>query len=74
MKEKLLELLHNIPEEILGTAELADYLIKNGIVVCKHCEECDNYKPSTIREYYGWCSIWGSVVRGSGFCHHGERK
>ena len=73
MKQKLLELLHNIPEEILGTAELADYLMNNGVTVCTHCEKCIHYTQSKIRDYYGWCLLWGAAVRNNGYCHNAER-
>lgn len=39
-----------------------------------HCQECDYYDPSSIREYYGWCNMWNAAVRKTGYCHNGERR
>lgn len=38
------------------------------------CKECKSYDPGYIRRDHGWCKEWGTAVRASGFCHHGERR
>ena len=57
--------------------EATEQAFKNGYDAAKaelvNCEQCKHYKQSTIRNYYGWCNMWGSTVRGNGYCHNGER-
>ena len=38
------------------------------------CKECKSYDPGYISQDHGWCKEWGTSVRASGFCHHGERR
>lgn len=38
------------------------------------CRECKSYEAGYVRQDHGWCTEWGTAVRASGFCHHGERR
>ncbi len=72
MREKLIELLEQA--KYCSTEELADYLIAAGVRVPVLCEKCESYDPGYIRPDHGWCNEFDTAVRGSGFCHHGERR
>lgn len=38
------------------------------------CKECQEFAPGFIRPYLGWCSVWDTTVRETGFCHHGKPR
>ena len=38
------------------------------------CKGCQEYEPGFIRPYLGWCSVWDTTVRETGFCHHGSPR
>lgn len=76
MLNRLYRLIHNF----LGNAaaisdmDLAEYLVDNGVTIPVRCRECKNYEAGYVRRDHGWCKEWGTAVRASGFCHHGERN
>ena len=38
------------------------------------CKDCQEFAPGFIRPYLGWCSVWDTTVRETGFCHHGKPR
>lgn len=41
------------------------------VIRCKNCQE---FRPGFIRPYLGWCGVWDTTVRETGFCHHGKPR
>ena len=79
MREKLINLLSTagwnlFADGLQSKKQIADHLISNGVTIPVHCKSCSHYDPSGIRPYCGWCNIWGSTVRESGFCHEADPK
>lgn len=68
-RERLIELLTQAENEELSLLEfekkiLADYLLKNGVVVlpCK-CDKCSHRCNNTNE-----CGIYGRICTGNGYC------
>ena len=57
----------------LGSMSLADIPTVDAVEVVR-CRECKDYDAGYVRQDHGWCKEWGTAVRASGFCHHGERR
>ena len=81
LREKLIALLrsnHTLLETAAVSAtsllRLADLLIEHGVTIPVRCRDCKNYEAGYVRRDHGWCKEWGTAVRASGFCHHGERR
>lgn len=75
MREKLIELLFNVPGYLMGTAELADYLIANGVTIPVRCKDCKHFDPEKALRPGGiWCVYWGTDPDPDDFCCKGERR
>ena len=53
---------------------MADSMPQNDTVQVTRCRECKEFKPGFIRPYLGWCNVWDTTVRETGFCHHGKPR
>ena len=75
MREKLIELLVNMPGYIMGTEGLADYLIDNGVIIPNRCKDCvhrvEQGKMCTHPKAIGWDAI---EPEDDDFCSYGERR
>ena len=72
MREQLIKLIEQA--KYCSPEELADYLIAAGLTLPTRCKDCKRYEPIHIRPFLGVCRVWDTVVKESGFCHHGERR
>ena len=52
---------------VMGMAE-------NDTVQVTRCKNCREFKPGFIRPYLGWCGVWDTTVRETGYCHHGKPR
>ena len=76
MRNRLYRLIQNFlgSASAISDMNLAEYLMENGVTIPVRCEGCKNYAAGYVRRDHGWCKEWGTAVRASGFCHHGERR
>lgn len=56
-----------------GSMSLADIPTVDAVEVVR-CRNCQEFKPGFIRPYLGWCGVWDTTVRETGFCHHGKPR
>lgn len=80
MHEKLISLLcefyltHQGPHDV---AQLADFLIANGVAIPVRCKDCVNgssmYKDIMLKRNVS-CNKCGKIWRMNDFCSYGERK
>jgi hypothetical protein len=53
---------------------MANEAPKENLVAVTRCKGCQEFAPGFIRPYLGWCSVWDTTVRETGFCHHGKPR
>ena len=51
---------------------MANNMAEYDAVQVIRCRNCQEFKPGFIRPYLGWCGVWDTTVRETGFCHHGK--
>lgn len=53
---------------------MANEAPKEDLVAVTRCKHCQEFAPGFIRPYLGWCGVWDTTVRETGFCHHGKPR
>lgn len=75
MRKKLIDLLDEFPVQMEwhDNADLANYLLSNGIDIPVRCKDCQYHEPCKPYNKV-WCQKMGRYMKPDGFCSEGKEK